>query len=149
MSAYHLAEVNIARFRKPTDDPVNADFMNGLDRVNAIAEGSLGFIWRLVGDGNNATDIRPFDDPNMAVNLSVWADLDSLMAFAFRNQAHVEFFRRRDEWFEKPETGLALWWVPAGHTPTVEEAKAKLAHLAEHGPTQEAFTFKQRFAAPQ
>ena len=52
----HLAEVNIGKFRYPTTDPRMAEFMDNLDRINALAERSPGFVWRLVGDNNNATD---------------------------------------------------------------------------------------------
>lgn len=145
---HHLAQVNIARFRLPAEDPVNADFMKALDRVNALAEGSPGFVWRLTGEGNNATDLKPYDDPNIAVNMSVWESVDALAAFAYRNLEHRAVMRRRREWFEEVPVYMALWWVPMGHEPTVEEAKAKLALLEKLGPTAEAFTFKQPFAAP-
>lgn len=146
--SWRLAQVNIARFRKPVDDPANADFVNALDHVNALAEASPGFIWRLTGEGNNATDIRPYEDPNMAINLSVWESIDALAAFVYRNMDHRGVMRRRREWFEERQVYMALWWIPAGTLPTVEEAKAKLALLEKLGPTPEAFTFKQPFAPP-
>ena len=147
---YHLAQVNIARFRLPPDNPVNADFVNNLDRVNALAEASEGFVWRMVGDGSdNALDVQAFDDPNMVVNLSVWEDIASLSAFVYRNKTHRSIMRRRSEWFEHMDMYLALWWVPVGHVPTTQEAKARLAHLEQHGPTPYAFTFKQPAAAPE
>ncbi len=95
MTGFHLAQVNIGRFIKPVDDPSNADFMNNLDRVNALAEASPGFVWRLKGDGNNATDIRAFDDPQMAINMSVWEGVEALAAFAYRNMDHRSVMRRR------------------------------------------------------
>ena len=146
--SWRLAQVNIARFRKPVDDPANADFVNALDHVNALAEASPGFIWRLTGEGNDATDIRPYEDPNMAINLSVWESIDALAAFVYRNMDHRGVMRRRREWFEEREVYMALWWVPAGTLPTVEDAKAKLELLERLGPTAEAFTFKQPFAPP-
>ena len=146
--AYHLAQVNIGRFRKPVEDLANADFMNALDHVNALAEASLGFVWRLKGEGNNATDLKPYDDPNIAVNMSVWESVEALGAFVYRNMDHRGVMRRRREWFEEMPVYMALWWVPVGHEPTVEEAKAKLTLLERLGPTQDAFTFKQPFAAP-
>jgi hypothetical protein len=146
---YHLAQVNIGRFIKPVEDAANADFVNALDHVNALAEASPGFIWRLTGDGNNATDIKPFpDDPNMAINMSVWESIDALAAFVYRNMDHRGVMRRRREWFEEMKVYMALWWIPAGTLPTVEDAKAKLALLEKLGPTAEAFTFRQPFAAP-
>lgn len=146
--AWHLAQVNVGRFRKPVEDPANADFVNALDHVNALAEASPGFIWRLTGEGNNATDIRPYEDPHMAINLSVWENIDQLAAFVYRNMDHRGVMRRRREWFEEMKVYMALWWIPAGTLPTVEDAKAKLALLEKLGPTLEAFTFKQPFAPP-
>lgn len=146
--AYHLAQVNVGRFRKPVEDPANADFMNALDHVNARAEASAGFIWRLKGEGDNATDLKPYDDPNMAINMSVWESVEALGAFVYRNMDHRGVMRRRREWFEEMPVYMALWWVPVGHAPTVAEAKAKLALLELSGPTAEAFTFRQPFAAP-
>ncbi len=146
--SHHLAQVNIAKFLKPVEDPANADFVSNLDRVNAVAEAQPGFVWRLKGDGNDATSYRPFDDPNLAVNLSVWVDLDSLMTFVYRDAAHRDIMRRRREWFDRMEFFMALWWVPAGHIPTIDEAKAKLDLIARLGPTADAFTFRQTFPAP-
>lgn len=145
---WHLAQVNIARFRKPADDPANADFMAALDHVNALAEASPGFVWRLTGEGNNAVDLQPFDDPNIAINMSVWESVDALAAFVYRNMDHRGVMRRRREWFEEMPIYMALWWVPAGATPTVAEAKERLALLEAHGPTAAAFTFRQPFPAP-
>lgn len=142
---YHLAQLNIAQFRLPQVHPVNADFVANLDRVNAIAESQQGFVWRLVGDGNDATDIQAFDDPNILVNLSVWTDIESLAAFAYRNSAHKEIMRRRNEWFDKMEFYLVLWWIEEGHIPTLTEAKERLNLLEADGPSEKAFTFKQSF----
>ena len=146
--AYELAQLNIARFRLPAEDPVNADFMNALDQVNAIADEQPGFVWRLQGEGNSAIDLQAFDDPHIAANMSVWTDLDSLAAFAYRHEAHRSIMRRRKEWFETMEFYLVLWWVEAGKQPTLEEAKARLEILRQRGPTKEAFTFKNPFPAP-
>jgi hypothetical protein len=113
-----------------------------------LAEASPGFVWRLTGEGNNATDIRPYDDPLMAINMSVWESIDALAAFVYRNMDHRGVMRRRREWFEERQVYMALWWIPAGALPTVEDAKAKLELLERLGPTPEAFTFKQPFAPP-
>jgi heme-degrading monooxygenase HmoA len=144
---YQLAEINIATFRVPMSDPVNAEFIANLDRVNALAERAPGFVWRLVGEGNNALDIRAFDNPNTAVNMSVWKDLDALAHFVYRSEGHREIMRRRGEWFDRMEFHLALWWVPDGHRPTLAEGKARLETLARIGPSAEAFLFKS-FPAP-
>lgn len=147
MSAYHLAQINIGRLRAPVDDPMIADFKNNLSRINALAEASQGFVWRLVGEGDDATDIQPFDDPLMAINMSVWESPAEVGAFVYRS-GHIEFMRRRAEWFEKMEIFMALWWVPAGCRPTPEEGIARLETLRRLGPGPDAFTFRDIFPAP-
>ena len=144
---YQLAEINIATFRVPMSDPVNAEFIANLDRVNALAESAPGFVWRFVGEGNNALDVQAFDNPNTAINMSVWQDLDSLANFVYRNEGHREIMRRRREWFDRMEFHLALWWVPAGHLPTIAEGKARLQTLARVGSSAEAFLFNKPFPA--
>lgn len=149
-AAHHLAQLNIGRFRGPIDAPVMAEFAAALDAMNLLAEASPGFVWRLKGEGSNdATGVRAFPaDPLLAVNLSVWESLETLRDYAYRSP-HGKFFARRVEWFEKLDTPhLVLWWIPAGTLPTVEEARARLDHLAAHGETEQAFTFRRLFAAP-
>ena len=145
---YEFAQVNIARFRLPQNHPANADFVNSLDRVNAIAESQPGFIWRLQGEGNDALDVQAFDDPNMAINMSVWSDIQSLVNFTYRNDEHKNIMRRRKEWFEKIDFYMALWWVEQGRCPTIEEAKIRLELLRQQGSTYSSFTFKKPFPAP-
>ena len=123
---YQLAQANIAKFLLPQDHPANADFVNNLDRVNAIAEAQPGFIWRFTGSGNDALDVQAFDDPNIAVNMSVWSDIKPLVNFVYRNNAHKEIMRRRKEWFEKIDFYMVLWWVEQDRRPTIEEAKIRL-----------------------
>jgi hypothetical protein len=133
----HLAELNIGRFKHPTSDPRMAGFMDNLDRVNAIAERSPGFVWRLKGDNNNATEFRVGDD--MAVNLSVWEDAKSLENYVFKT-VHAQFYRNRAAWFdllEKPH--MVMWWVPEGHRPGLDEAYARLRQYEAEGPTGHAF----------
>lgn len=146
-SEYELAQVNIGRLRAPIDHPMIKDFADNLDAVNAIAETSPGFVWRLTGEGNNATDQAPYEDPRIAINMSIWTDIASLGAFVYRGD-HVKIMRRRREWFEHMEVFMALWWVPAGHRPTIDEAKERLALLEALGPTAQAFTFRTPFPAP-
>ena len=147
MPRYHLAQLNVGIATAPLDSAAMADFMNSLDRINALAESSPGFVWRLKADDGNATSLRPIDERTM-VNMSVWTDAQSLSAFVFRT-AHVEFMRRRREWFERmPEAYLVLWWVPEGHIPSTDEAVARLAHLREHGPTPQAFNFRHVYPPP-
>jgi len=144
---FQLAQVNIGRLKAPVDAPEVRDFIDNLDRINAIAEQQPGFVWRLTGEGNNATDILAFEDPTIQINMSVWRSLDELAAFVYRT-GHRDIMRRRREWFHEMETYMALWWVPAGHRPTPAEARVRLETLERCGPTAEAFTFRQPFSAP-
>lgn len=105
---YHLAQLNVARFKLPIEHPNNADFVNNLDRVNAIAESQPGFVWRLTGEGNDAMDLQMFDDPNIITNISVWVDIEALTHFVYRNDAHKSIMRRRKEWFDKMEIYMVL-----------------------------------------
>jgi len=149
MSAFHLAQLNIGVIRGPMDSPVMADFAGNLERINALAEATPGFVWRLKTDEGDATAIRPFDDnENMLVNMSVWRDVEALREYVYHS-AHVELMRRRREWFERmDEAFLVLWWVRRGHQPSVAEAISRLQLLRAKGPSAEAFTFRQAFPAP-
>jgi len=148
VTGYHLAQINVGRLLAPVDDPRIADFVANLDSINALADGTPGFVWRLVGEGNNATDIQPRpDDPLFAINMSVWTGLDALAGFVYRS-AHRDIMRRRREWFEAMETYMVLWWVPAGHIPTPDEGLQRLAVLERLGPTDQAFTFRHPLPAP-
>ncbi len=144
---YHVAQVNIGTPKAPTDSPLLADFMAALDPINALADESPGFVWRLQTEDGNATAIRPFEDDRLMINMSVWESIDELASFVYRS-GHVEVMRRRREWFEHMRLFMTLWWVPEGHVPTTAEARERLDHLAAHGPTPFAFTFKVRFPPP-
>jgi hypothetical protein len=149
MSAWHLAQINIAKIiGENIEDPVMAKFVAQLDEVNALAEGSAGFVWRLKEESNNATGLNPYNDNRIIVNMSVWETLEDLIKFVYRGK-HAEVLRSRKEWFVnfgKPFT--TLWYIPAGKIPTVEEAKERLQSLQDNGPTEFAFDFKKRFPAP-
>jgi hypothetical protein len=139
--------VNIGRIRDTLESPVMAGFVARLDEINALAERSAGFVWRFQGDEGNATYLRPYDDDRIIFNMSVWETPDALHAFIYQT-AHLELLRQRHEWFSKFEGAYAaLWWIPEGHHPSVEEAKERVAHLDAHGPTPFAFTFRQMFPA--
>jgi hypothetical protein len=147
MSRYELAQLNIAIMKEPLESPGMADFVANLDRINALAEASDGFVWRLQTEEGDATALRPMGE-NTLVNMSVWRDVASLNGFVYRS-AHVEIMRRRKEWFERmSDAYFVLWWVPRGHRPSMDEALAKLALLRNKGATAEAFTFRQAFDAP-
>ncbi len=143
---HHLAQINIARMRFPLDDPAMAGFVDNLEAINALAEADPGFVWRLQTDEGDATALRIFDDDRLIVNLSVWGSVEALKGYVYQSR-HVNFVRRRKAWFEAFDGAYyALWWVPRGHTPTVEEAKARLEHLQQHGESAFAFSFKEVFA---
>jgi hypothetical protein len=145
---YHLAQVNVGRLVAPIDSPELADFVANLEPINALGDASPGFVWRLQTDAGDATAVPVLDDAEMIVNLTVWESVEALADFAYRSD-HKDFLRRRREWFvPMDEAYLALWWVPAGHTPTVPEAEERLLHLRAHGPTAYVFTFRDRFPAP-
>ncbi|WP_033313516.1 DUF3291 domain-containing protein [Streptomyces iakyrus] len=142
---YELAEVNIARLKAPLDSPQLKDFVDALDPVNADADAADGFVWRLQSDSGNATDVPVFGDSWLILNMSVWRDADSLTAYMYQGR-HREMLARRREWFERVEEAMVtLWWVPAGHRPTVAEAESRLLHIRTHGPTPYAFTLRTQF----
>lgn len=147
MSKYHIVQLNIATLLAPIDSPQLADFVANLDRINALAEESPGFVWRLQTEEGDATGIDYFGSDKI-VNLSVWDSVEALHNYVYRS-AHVEIMRRKKEWFQKMgEAYMVLWWVPAGYIPPIVEAAQKLDILRENGPTTEAFTFKKSFPAP-
>ena len=130
--------------RAPLDSPLMADFVAALDPINALADASPGFVWRLATEEGNATAIRAFDDNALIVNMSVWESIEHLAAFVYRS-GHLDVMRRRREWFEHVRLHMALWWVPQGEIPTLAQAQERVAHLGAHGPTPFAFTFKAQF----
>jgi len=147
VSSYQLAQLNIAKMRETLESPLMADFVNNLDRINALAEEAIGFVWRLKDESGSAVAIRPFGI-DYIVNMSVWKDVASLSHYAFKS-GHVDIMRRRREWFQPmTEAHAVLWWVEAGHRPTLVEAKHKLDHLRSHGAGPLAFTFKQSYPPP-
>jgi hypothetical protein len=146
MSTHHLAQVNIAKMLAPIDDPIMQDFVNNLDRINAIADDIEGFIWRLKGDEDNATAIRVFEDDSLIINMSVWKDIDSLFNFTYKS-GHIEVFKRRKEWFSKIKMQyIVFWYVPINHIPTPEAARERLEYINTHGETPYAFTFRNKFS---
>jgi hypothetical protein len=147
-SKFHLAQVNIGRVRAPIDDPLMAGFVARLDDINALADASPGFVWRLQTEAGNATAFRPYDDDRILINLSVWETPEQLRDFVYRS-AHTEVMRQRKAWFER-FSGMyyALWWVPAGHIPSLAEAKERLEHLRAHGESAYAFSFAMLFPRP-
>jgi GNAT superfamily N-acetyltransferase len=140
----HLAQINLAQLQAPLDSPQLADFVNNLDRINALAESSPGFVWRLIGEGNNATDLRPFPNPDVIVNISVWESVETFGEFVYRSE-HTKIVRRRREWFDKMDTPpVGLWHVPVGHVPTLGEARVRIDHLTRYGPSAFCFGFRDK-----
>ncbi|MFJ7271389.1 DUF3291 domain-containing protein [Streptomyces sp. NPDC099050] len=146
---HRLAQLNVSTLLHPLDDPRLAPFVEMLDSVNAAADGAPGFVWRLVGEGDaDATALRPAGE-NVIVNLTVWESQEALWDFAYRS-GHLEAMRRRREWFQRHVAAhLVLWWIPAGHIPTVEEALERLSDLRTHGPSPRAFTFASSYDASE
>jgi hypothetical protein len=146
--AFHLAQINIGRLVAPIDDPRLADFVALLDPVNALADAAPGFVWRLQTAEGNATTMAYTDDPLVIVNMSVWESLEALRGYTYASH-HMGVFRQRAQWFEKMERpSYCLWWVPAGHLPTVTEGRERLEHYQANGATPYSFWFSQSFPAP-
>lgn len=148
MSDFHLAQINIAQARDSMESETMKGFVDRLDAINALADSSPGFVWRLQTEEGDATSIQAFSDPMLIVNMSVWEDLESLKNYVYKS-AHVELIRDRDAWFNKiKNVHQVLWWTPAGHIPTVQEGKEKLALLEKVGPGSDAFTFAKPSPQP-
>jgi hypothetical protein len=145
---YQLAQCNVGRAKGPIDAPVMAGFAARLDDINALADGAPGFVWRLQTDDGNATSVQAFEDNLILFNMSVWESPEHLRSFVYRSD-HAKVMRQRKSWFERFDgVYLVLWWVPAGHIPTVNEAKERLAHLQAHGESPYAFSFASLFPSP-
>jgi hypothetical protein len=148
MPNYHLAQINIARLLAPIDDPLLAEFVAQLAPINALADHSPGFVWRLQTESGDATSIKVYDDDMIIVNLTVWESVEALREFAYKS-VHAGVMRDRKRWLEKFDGPyMALWWIPAGHIPSTQEAKERLEHLREHGDSKYAFSFQYPFPSP-
>lgn len=146
---HHLAQLNVGIPVAPLDSATLAPFMDALDSVNERADTAPGFVWRLQTEDGNATAVVPaMLGPEWIVNMSTWESIEALRDFVYRDPAHLAIMRRRREFFEQVKLVLVLWWVPVGHRPTVAEAEERLALLDRLGPTPDAFTFRESFAAP-
>lgn len=145
---WHLAQINVGTIKYPRDDPRMSGFMGRLDEINALADESPGFVWRMQSESGNATDIDVGGAPLFLANMSVWESAEALFDYVYKSM-HREVLIKRRNWFERPD-GLyqALWWVPAGHIPSPQEGLDRLEHLKKNGPTSQAFNFKTRFPHP-
>lgn len=145
MRDFHLAQVNVARLSAPLDSPQLADFVANLEPINAVADASEGFVWRLQTEAGDATALRFMDDDWLIVNMSVWKSLETLRSYVYRSR-HADVLRRRQEWFDRMvEAHVALWWIEAGTLPTLDDARERLLRLRADGPTPDAFTLKEPY----
>ena len=148
MNAFHLAQLNVGRLLVPLASAEMDEFRALLDEINAIADRTPGFVWRMLQADTDPTPFQRNPDDVMLVNMSVWSDMESLERYVYADE-HLAVMKRRREWFHKlGDAHMALWWIPAGHVPTLAEAATRLAFLTAHGPTEDAFTFKAVFPTP-
>ena len=144
MIKWHLNQVNIAKRLAPMDDPIMRDFINNVDKMNALADNTNGFIWRLKDEDKDEA-VNVFQDESLIINMSVWTDLESLFAYTYQS-GHIEVFKRKKEWFSKMKMmHMAFWYSPEGLEPTFQDAKNRLDYLNTHGETPYAFSFKSKF----
>ncbi|MBS2011400.1 MAG: DUF3291 domain-containing protein [Deltaproteobacteria bacterium] len=149
--AFHLAQANVAYALAPADSPQMADYISRLDEMNQLADRSPGFVWRYLTDSRDPEQ-RELPDPNVLFNMSVWESIEALHHYTYRT-AHAEVYAGRRRWFADKVGlvgghALAMWWIRSGERPTVEDAKERLALITSIGPSERAFTFKQRFPPP-
>lgn len=149
MKKYLIAEINIARMKGVNiNDPIMQEFLENLDKVNALAESSEGFVWRLKDESNNATNLNPYNDEQIIINISVWESIEALEQYVYKS-FHTDFLKRRKEWFHQfGKAFTAMWWTPEGVFPTMDEAVEKLEYLQKNGASQLAFDFKRKFPEP-
>ena len=149
MTTYHIAQINIGRIKGVNiDDPIMKEFKENLDTINLLAEQSKGFVWRLKDDSNNATNLNPYNDEQVIINVSVWETIEDLETFVYKT-LHTDFLRRRKEWFHSfGKAYAAMWWIKPGHYPTTQEATEKLDYLQKNGPTPSVFDYKNKFPIP-
>jgi len=149
MTEYQIAEINVARMRGVNiNDPIMKEFVDNLDKVNALAESSKGFIWRLKDESNNATNLNPFNDEQVIINISVWQSIETLENFIYKT-FHTEFLKRRKEWFQSyGKAYTAMWWTPKGQYPAIQEAIEKLDYYQKNGPSELVFDFRNKYLPP-
>ena len=150
MQEFNIAEINVAKMKGVNiNDPIMKEFVDNLDKVNAIAENSSGFVWRLKDDSNNATNINPYSDEQIIINISVWENIESLENFMYKT-FHTEFLKRRKEWFQTfGKISTAMWWIRKNQIPTLQECVDKLDYLQKQGASELVFDFKHKFPAPK
>ncbi|MDQ7050802.1 MAG: DUF3291 domain-containing protein [Enterobacterales bacterium] len=149
MNRYHLAQINIAQAKDSMQSPVMDGFVKRLDEINQLAEQSEGFIWRLKTEQGDATGINAFEDDRLIINLSLWNNLDSLKHYVYQS-VHIDLIQDKKHWFNKIKPAhLALWWIPEGCIPSIEQGKQKLQYLQNHGASASVFTFAKPYPHPE
>lgn len=147
--SWQLAQFNVATAKFDNDDPRFADFIDNLDQINGLGDQSPGAVWRFQDESGSAVEVSAYDDPRVLLNLTVWEDLESLWNYVYKTE-HVEFLRRRTEWFEvESQPFLVMWWIPAGYRPTPAEGVERLDHLRANGPSPYAFSFRDNYEPPE
>ena len=145
---YHLAQINIALAKASMEDPLMSTFVERLEEINKLADGSPGFVWRLQTESGDATAIHPYNDDRIIVNMSVWESPEQLKNYVYKS-AHSDVMRQRKTWFEKfDKMYYAMWWIPAGHIPTIDEAKERLEHIQKYGESKFSFSFAKLYPVP-
>ena len=149
MSKYHLAEINIAKMKGvDINDPIMKEFVDNLEAINTLAEESEGFVWRLKDETDNATNLNPYNDEQIIINVSVWESIETLEHYMYKT-FHSDFLRRRKEWFQKfGKAHTAMWWIPKGHIPSLEEALGISDYLQQNGASDSGFDFRTKLPAP-
>ena len=146
---YQLAQVNVARMNADLADPSMSGFVQRLDEINALADGSKGFVWRFKTEQGDATYLRPFEDQKILFNMSAWETLEALKDYVYVSK-HIELLKSKANWFAKMnDPHLVLWWVRKDHLPSVDEALEKLRLIKVRGPSAEAFTFAKPYQSKQ
>jgi hypothetical protein len=140
-----IAHFNVARLRADPGQPLVAPFIDAVPRVNALAERSPGFIWRLDDGSTQVPDAPTYQavgrDIRLAISLSVWADIAAVQFFV-QQTVHGAFLRKRVEWFEAWEgPNYVIWPCAVDFRPTLDDSWAKLRLLASVGPTDLAHGF--------
>ena len=140
--------MNLASFSRGFLSRFLGGFASQLDTINALADRSPGFVWRLQTEGGDATEIDIFGDPELSVNMSVWESMEALFDYVYRS-AHSQPLGNRKDWFlPMARSHLALWWIEAPSRPTIGDAEERLLLIEKNGPTSAAFTFKQPYPPP-
>jgi hypothetical protein len=142
-----LVHLNIGRLLGGHDDPRMVDFFAQLETINGLAEASVGYVWRLTEEEMGASAMVWPGDETVVGTLSVWASVESLEKFVWQS-AHATAYARKREWFQKMKgPAFVMWWIPAGHKPTLADGKARLEYLVEFGPSDHAFGWEHMAAA--